>query len=176
MTDDELRALILSDALFRIPALWCAEANADAGRNTYLYEFAWRSPARNGALRACHGLDVPFTFDTPHSPLAASLIGSEIPPDFAPLSTAMRSAFAAFTTTGDPGWPQFDSTERIRRIWTTPPSLGRDSLSTSRRIWQRRKQDHHESPTDAALTHPWVGSTGKQGMRTGWAGSRALRA
>ncbi|AHH95747.1 carboxylesterase/lipase family protein [Kutzneria albida] len=137
ITDDELHALILSDALFRIPALWCAEANADAGRSTYLYEFAWPSPARNGALRACHGLDIPFTFDAPHSPLAASLIGPEVPPDFHPLSTAMRSAFAAFATTGDPGWPQFDSTERIRQIWKTPPALGSDSLSTSRRIWPK---------------------------------------
>ncbi|MEV6232686.1 carboxylesterase family protein [Saccharopolyspora shandongensis] len=136
ITDDDLHALILSDSLFRIPALWCAEANADAGTKTYLYEFAWPSPARNGALRACHGLDVPFTFDTAHGPLAASLIGPEVPPDFAPLSSAMRSAFAAFATTGDPGWPQFDSAERIRRIWKTPPTLGGDSLSTSRRIWQ----------------------------------------
>ncbi|WP_405163629.1 carboxylesterase family protein [Nocardia sp. NBC_01499] len=137
ITDDELHALILSDALFRMPSLWCAEAAADAGNNTYLYEFAWPSPARNGTLRACHGLDVPFTFDTPRGPLAADLIGPRIPPDFTDLSAAMRNAFTAFATTGDPGWPRFDSTERTRRIWKTPPELGTDSLSTSRQIWQR---------------------------------------
>ncbi|WP_133852585.1 carboxylesterase/lipase family protein [Labedaea rhizosphaerae] len=137
ITDEDLHALILSDALFRIPALWCAEAGADAGRDTYLYEFAWRSPARGGALRACHGLDVPFTFDTPHSPLAAGLIGPQVPPEFAALSTALRDAFAAFAATGDPGWPRFDSTERIQRTWATPPALDKDSLSASRRIWSR---------------------------------------
>lgn len=68
ITDDELHTLILSDALFRMPALWCAEAAADAGNTTYLYEFAWPSPARDGTLQACHGLDVPFTFTTPHTP------------------------------------------------------------------------------------------------------------
>ncbi|QIS20618.1 carboxylesterase family protein [Nocardia terpenica] len=68
ITDADLHALILSDALFRIPALWCAEAAAETGTNTYLYEFAWPSPARAGALGACHGLDVPFTFNTPTAP------------------------------------------------------------------------------------------------------------
>ncbi|MEV6139176.1 carboxylesterase family protein [Nocardia sp. NPDC051990] len=136
IADDDLHAMFFSDALFRIAALWCAEASAGAGRDTYLYEFAWPSPARDGALRACHGLDVPFTFDTPHSPLAADLIGPEVPADFVPLSAAMRSAFAAFATTGAPGWPRFDSIERIHRIWKTPPALGRDPLSASRRIWQ----------------------------------------
>nr|WP_305780568.1 hypothetical protein [Nocardia nova] len=66
-----------------------------------------------------------------------SSIGPEIPPDFAGLSAAMRNAFIAFAATGDPGWPRFDTTERIRRIWTNPPGLGSDTLSTSRRIWQR---------------------------------------
>lgn len=64
ISDEEPHALILSDALFRIPTLWCAEA----GNDTYLYEFAWPSPARDGAFRACHGLDVSFTFDTPPRP------------------------------------------------------------------------------------------------------------
>ncbi|AHH21277.1 carboxyleasterase [Nocardia nova SH22a] len=134
-TDDDLHALILSDALFRIPALWCAETSAAAGRDTYLYEFAWKSPARDGALRACHGLDVPFTFDTPHAHLATTLIGPEVPPDFAGLSNEMRSAFTAFATTGNPGWPRFDSAERTRKIWKTPPTVGCDALATSRRIW-----------------------------------------
>ncbi|SEP01579.1 para-nitrobenzyl esterase [Amycolatopsis saalfeldensis] len=136
ITGDDLHALILSDALFRMPSLWCAEAGAAAGRNAYLYEFAWPSPARGGALGACHGLDIPFTFTTPRSPLAAGLIGPEVPPDFAPLSTAMRAAFTAFASTGDPGWPRFDRADRIRRIWRNPPALGRDSLSASARIWQ----------------------------------------
>nr|WP_225956609.1 carboxylesterase family protein [Amycolatopsis lexingtonensis] len=138
-TDEDLHALVLSDALFRIPALWCAEAHADAGRTTYLYEFAWPSPARDGALRACHGLDVPFTFTTPDGPLAAGLIGREVPPDFPALSTAMRDAFAAFAATGDPGWPRFDSTGRVSRTWRTPPAQHRDVLAASRRIWRRHQ-------------------------------------
>ncbi|MEV3961042.1 carboxylesterase family protein [Nocardia sp. NPDC050193] len=148
--DADLHALILSDALFRIPALWCAEAHANAGANTYLYEFAWRSPARDGALGACHGLDVPFTFDTPHSPLGADLIGSPVPPDFSPLSAEMRNAFIAFATTGDPGWPKFDTGDRIRRIWKSPPALGRDSLHVSRRIWR----DRHPAASQRTPANP----------------------
>ncbi|PXX58079.1 carboxylesterase type B [Nocardia tenerifensis] len=149
LTDDDLHALILSDALFRLPALWCAEAAADAGTPTCLYEFAWQSPARDGALRACHGLDVPFTFDTPRGPLATDLIGPEVPPDFAELSAAMRNAFSAFATTGDPGWPRFDTTRRVHQIWRTPPELGHDPLSTSRHIW-RHGPAHDRSPADAS--------------------------
>ncbi|WP_227982055.1 carboxylesterase/lipase family protein [Nocardia spumae] len=151
ITDDDLHALILSDALFRIPALWCAQAHAETGAATYLYEFAWPSPARDGALRACHGLDIPFTFDTPGSPLAASLIGARIPSDFAALSAAMRDAFTAFAATGDPGWPRFDDTDRLRRIWSTPPALGGESLAISGRIWlgerpvPSRRDAAHES-------------------------------
>lgn len=139
ITDDDLHALILSDALFRIPSLRCAEAAADAGRSTYLYEFAWRSPAREGVLRACHGLDVPFTFDTPGGPLAAALVGPDVPSGFSPLSSAMRAAFTEFAITGDPGWPEFDRARRIHRIWATPPTLGNDPLAASRRIWHGEK-------------------------------------
>lgn len=149
ITDEDLHALILSDALFRMPALWCGEAAAEAGNDTYLYEFAWPSPARGGVLRACHGLDVPFTFDTPHGPLAAELIGPEIPPDFGDLSAAMRNAFISFAATGDPGWPRFDTAERIRRIWATPPEQGSDTLATSRRIWQRDRLPDRPSSADA---------------------------
>lgn len=68
---------------------------ADVDLSGSMYEFAWPSPGRNGALRACHGLDVPFTFVTPRGPLAAQLIGPEIPPHFAGLSAAMRNAAPA---------------------------------------------------------------------------------
>ena len=35
-----------------------------SGHGTWLYRFDWKSPALGGQLRACHGVDVPFVFDT----------------------------------------------------------------------------------------------------------------
>lgn len=138
ITANGLHTMMLSDALFRMPALWCAQAHADAGGRTYLYEFAWRSPARDGALGACHGLDVPFAFGTPDGPLAADLIGRPVPAGFDALSIGMRTAWASFAATGDPGWPRFDPGEGLARIWETPPAVRADPLAASREIW-----DHH---------------------------------
>ena len=41
-----------------------ADAHATGPAGTYLYEFAWQSPAFHGRLGGCHGLEIPFVFDT----------------------------------------------------------------------------------------------------------------
>jgi carboxylesterase type B len=56
--DGELFAVMLSDALVRMPTTWVAEAHTRVGGRTWLYDFAWRSPF----LGAGHGVDLPFTF------------------------------------------------------------------------------------------------------------------
>src|SRR3712207_6878860 len=48
----------------RVPAMRLADAHAPAPGTTYAYEFAWTSPAFGGRLGACHGLEIPFVFDT----------------------------------------------------------------------------------------------------------------
>ncbi|MFD2500724.1 carboxylesterase family protein [Rhizorhabdus histidinilytica] len=51
----------MNDLVFRWPARRFAEEHR--GR-THMYEFDWRSPAFRGELGACHGLELPFMFDT----------------------------------------------------------------------------------------------------------------
>ena len=51
----------MNDLVFRWPARRFAEAHR--GR-TWFYEFDWRSTAFDGELGACHGLELPFVFDT----------------------------------------------------------------------------------------------------------------
>jgi para-nitrobenzyl esterase len=80
-TDADLTAMMASDAMFRMPARWCARAHAGAGGRTHLYEFAW---AANPALGACHGLEVPFVFGVPDGPLGRDLFGPRYPPGSRP--------------------------------------------------------------------------------------------
>jgi para-nitrobenzyl esterase len=63
------------------------------------YRFDWRSPLFDGRLGACHGLELPFVFDTLAS--AQGLVGPTPPPE---LATEMNAAWARFAETGDPGW------------------------------------------------------------------------
>lgn len=132
-TDAELFTVMLSDALFRMPSTWVAEAHAHAGGRTWLYDFTWQSPQ----LGACHLLDVPFTFGNAEHPMAVRLLGSPPPAGFAALSGHIRAAWTGFAATGDPGWPRFDLEHRRTRIWATPPSVTAYPLTGSRRIWDR---------------------------------------
>ncbi len=135
ITDADLTTLIASDAMFRMPARWCAQAHAGSGGRTYLYEFAW---VGNPALGACHGLDVPFTFGVPTGPLGADLLGVAVPDEFETLSAAMRDAWVSFATTGDPGWPRYEPDDWLARVWELPPAVRADPTATSGAIWDCR--------------------------------------
>ena len=94
---------IATDWFFRIPALRLAESVPRG----HVYEFAWESPV--GGLGACHGLEVPFVFDTLDDPGVAPLAGP-VPPRS--LAGVMHAAWVAFAATGDPGWPAYTSDRR----------------------------------------------------------------
>ncbi|TDD52345.1 carboxylesterase/lipase family protein [Nonomuraea terrae] len=134
ITDADLTMLMVSDAMFRMPARWCAQAHAGIGGRTYLYEFAW---AGNPALGACHGLDVPFTFGVSTGPLSADLFGAAVPSEFEILSAAMRDAWVSFAATGDPGWPRYQRDDWPARIWATPPKVRTDPTATCAAIWEQ---------------------------------------
>jgi len=94
---------IATDWFFRIPALRLAESVPRG----HVYEFAWESPV--GGLGACHGLEVPFVFDTLDDPGVAPLAGP-VPPSS--LAAAVHGAWVAFAATGDPGWPAYTPDRR----------------------------------------------------------------
>src|SRR5712692_1073245 len=60
----DLLAAVATDWFFRVPAIRLAEARLANNGSVHLYELAWRSPAFGGRLGACHGLEIPFAFDT----------------------------------------------------------------------------------------------------------------
>jgi len=97
----------MNELAFHGPARRLREAHHGT---TLGYDFGWPSPACDGRLGACHGLELPFVFGTLGS--APDLLGGA-PPE---LSDAMRAAWIAFARTGDPG----PSRHEALTLWREP--------------------------------------------------------
>ncbi|CAL9571571.1 carboxylesterase/lipase family protein [Streptomyces sp. enrichment culture] len=134
----ELRSAIMTDALFGAGSRALADAHAAHPRSaTHVYEFAWRSPALDGALGAAHTVELPFVFDLADLPGLngpAALLGPGTPP--ADLAGRVHEAWIRFARTGDPGWDPYDTdrraTMRIAAEWTQVD----DPRGRERRAWQ----------------------------------------
>ena len=114
---DELYELVHSDWLFRMPSLHLAEAQVAGGGRAFVYELAWPAPGMGGAFGACHGLDVPLVFGTLDRGRPAVLIGDPPSAEAEAVSARMRSAWTAFATDGDPGWPAYELGERLVQVF-----------------------------------------------------------
>jgi para-nitrobenzyl esterase len=97
----------MTDLMFRWPARRFAEEHR--GR-THVYEFGWRSDACGGQLGACHGLELPFVFDT----LACAtgpegLCGIHPPED---LARSAHQIWVDFARDGTLPWPEYSRDDR----------------------------------------------------------------
>ena len=133
---DELYELVNSDWLFRMPTLHLAEAQTAAGGRAHVYELTWPAPGMGGVLGACHGLDVPLVFGNLDRGQPAMLIGDGPHPEAEALSAQMRAAWTAFAAHGDPGWPAYDTEQRLVQLFDTRPAVTAYPEETSRLIWQ----------------------------------------
>ncbi|MEU5049366.1 carboxylesterase family protein [Streptomyces sp. NPDC021096] len=133
---DELYELVHSDWLFRMPTLHLAHAQTAAGGRAHVYELTWPAPGMGGALGACHGLDVPLVFGNLDRGQPATLIGESPSPEAEALSAHIRTAWTAFATHGDPGWPAYDTDQRLTQLFDTRPVVTAYPEETSRLIWQ----------------------------------------
>ncbi|UUR08120.1 carboxylesterase/lipase family protein [Sphingomonas glaciei] len=97
----------LNDLVFRWPARRFAEEHR--GR-THLYEFEWRSPALGGELGACHGMELPFVFDTLASVTGERGLAGTAPPQA--LADRVHRIWIDFAKTGELPWPEFDRDTR----------------------------------------------------------------
>jgi para-nitrobenzyl esterase len=113
---DALWNAIMTDRVFRIPAIRLAEAQArHQPDNTFMYLFEWASPAFDGALGSCHALEIPFVFDNLGARGVEIFTGPGAPVD---LADAMASAWVAFANDSRPilpdgsDWPAYDTARR----------------------------------------------------------------
>jgi para-nitrobenzyl esterase len=93
-----------SDVGWIKPTSALLHARASAAAPTYLYAFAWRSPALDGAVGAAHEVEVPFVFDALDAPGVSALLG-EPTEDARALAAAASSAWVAFARDGSPQTP-----------------------------------------------------------------------
>lgn len=122
---------MLTDQLFRVPAIRTAESQSEHNPRTYMYRFDWRpadvprDPKRN--LGATHVADVPFVFgslDTRWIPHADPAAPGELEARRA-LSDRMIAAWSAFAHSGDPNvagapeWPAYTAADRHTMLWST---------------------------------------------------------
>jgi para-nitrobenzyl esterase len=131
----DVLAEVLTDWWVRLPAIRLADAHAPAPAGTYMYEFAWPSPAFGGRLGACHALEIPFVFDTLDLGRRQMLGGAlgESPPQ--QLADTMHAAWVRFATDGDPGWSRYDLERRAVMRLDTKSSVMDDPYAQERALW-----------------------------------------
>ena len=134
---EELYELVNADWLFRMPTLHLAQAHAASGGRTHLYELTWSAPGMGGTLGACHGLDIPLVFGNLSSGQPALLIGETPSAEAEALSSRIRAAWTGFAADGDPGWPAYDTEQRLVQLLDSRPAVTAYPEEASRLLWQQ---------------------------------------
>jgi para-nitrobenzyl esterase len=139
---DEVWNTVMTDRIFRIPAIRLAEAQArHRPEHTFMYLFEWASSAFDGRLGSCHALEIPFVFDNLDAPGAALFTGDAAPQD---LADQMAQSWVSFARDGQPGnqlvpsWPAYDTTSRATMHFTTPTRVEHDPGAEVRAAWDGR--------------------------------------
>ncbi len=107
----------VTDGITVVHAWQLADAHAASGGRTFAYVFDWPSPLLDGALGACHAVDVPFPFGTQAQ--ASEFVGAG--PEVDALAECVMDAWIAFARTGDPSteslpWPAYDPQTRAQML------------------------------------------------------------
>jgi para-nitrobenzyl esterase len=109
----QLTSALQTDETFRVPARTLALRRAHAGHRTWMYWFTYATPAFDGALGSCHGLDIPFAFHNLERPGVTMFTGD------GDERTAVADEFSGrlvrFAHDGDPGWEPYDDARRSTR-------------------------------------------------------------
>lgn len=143
--DPELLMAAWTDWAFRMPAIEMLDAHAAThtvphagGRGrTYGYEFTWASPSMP-LLGSAHALELPFVFDG-LAPFVKSHPEHENPLGDSPpqgLADRMHRAWIDFATTGDPGWPTYDSGSRTAMQFDVTSGPVDDWAGSERELWR----------------------------------------
>ncbi len=126
---NEQALAMVTDALFRMPAIRLAETRAEAGGRTFVYRFDWHPRSQDEPVGAMHGVDV------------VALFGSRWPgiADRVPVgvSGALWHAVGRFVRGGAPGegWPAYTRARRAVRLFDRAPRTVLDPEKARRRLW-----------------------------------------
>jgi para-nitrobenzyl esterase len=107
-----------SDSFAWTNAITAAERKSALGAApAYMYYFKWRSPVRDGKLKAMHCMEIPFVFDNPDAGKPMTGSGE----DRYALAAKISGAWVAFARTGNPSqkglaWPAYEPGKRATMI------------------------------------------------------------
>ena len=115
-------AALYSDREMLVPAIAALDAHASCGGRTFSYRFGWPARPRPDGLelRACHGIDIPFTFATFSADGWDAFVGADTDPqDAHAVSAILRASWCGFAHTGSPAhegvgaWEPYESRDRF---------------------------------------------------------------
>lgn len=136
---DAVLCAVMTDRVFRIPAIRFAEAQLPHAPRVSMYRFGYRSTGFDGALGACHAIDVPFVFANLDKRGADMFIGG-VTDDALRLAERCARAWTSTARTGSPEhddllWPSYDLQRRATCELDTTPSVSEDPGAALRTMW-----------------------------------------
>jgi para-nitrobenzyl esterase len=129
-TPGDIWAAVLTDQVFRMPAVRLAERQRPHADQTWMYLFTWAKPAFDGRLGSCHALEIPFVFNTLDAP-GASMFTGAVTAEMRALAERMQDAWIAFARSGDPNTPGLPAWERYGRVDRATMLLGSTCITVN---------------------------------------------
>jgi para-nitrobenzyl esterase len=129
----ELQQVIASDN-FRAGVMTEAERKSAQKALVYAYYFTWRSPVRDGKLKAFHTLEIPFVLENVDEGKTMTGTGQ----DRYALQEKMSGAWAAFARSGNPNhkglphWSAFSTDTRTTMIFDNECKAANDPYGAER--------------------------------------------
>ncbi len=130
---------IMTDSMFRIPAIRTAELHSRHTQATWMYLFDYESPALEGRLGACHSLDVPFVWGTTRVGELRRFCGDTHLVHC--LAEVIHDTYVAFAKGGDPAnamfdWPTYDREKRTTMRLNMESRLEDAPMDAERAFWE----------------------------------------
>jgi para-nitrobenzyl esterase len=130
---------MVTDRVFRQPAIHLAEAQLQHTPQVAMYRFDYASTSFGGLAGACHAIDVPFVFDNVHLRGVDLLLGGV---DDATRDLGRRTArgWTTMATTGAPhhddlDWPAYDTGRRATCVLDRSAGVVEDPEGEIRAFW-----------------------------------------
>jgi para-nitrobenzyl esterase len=125
--------------VFRQPAIRLAEAQLPHASRVSMYRFDLPSTAMDGALGACHAIEVPFVFDNLDRGGVEMLLGG-LDDDARRLAGRMARAWAGVAHHDSPGhddldWPAYELGQRQTCLLDRRVSVASDPETEIREMW-----------------------------------------
>ncbi|MGH9228554.1 MAG: carboxylesterase/lipase family protein [Acidimicrobiales bacterium] len=136
---DGLFCAVMTDWVFRMPAVRVAEAQAAHAPRVSMYRFDYPSTAFGGVLGACHAVDVPFAFANLDRRGVELMLGG-IDDGTERLAGRTSRAWCTAARTGSPEhdelpWPAYDAERRATCLLDRDVAVVDDPAGEVRRLW-----------------------------------------